>query len=61
MITTEHVKAARKELAKRSLKDFACMIDIPSAPASAEDDEDTFSVMRLDSLATHHALLLDTS
>lgn len=59
MITTEHVKAARKELAKRSLKDFACMIDIPSAPASAEDDEDTFSVMRLDSLATHHALLLD--
>lgn len=59
MLTTEDVKAARRELAKRSLKDFSCMIDIPSAPITDEDDEDAFSVMRLDSLADHHELLLD--
>jgi len=58
-LTTDHVIAARRELAKRSLPDFACMIDIPSAPVSEDDDEDDFSVMRLDSLADHHELLLE--
>lgn len=57
-ITADHVIAARRELAQRSLRDFACMIDIPSAPISDAADEDTFSVIKLDSLADHHNLLL---
>lgn len=57
--TAEAVIAARRELAKRSLADFACMIDIPTAPITDVEDEDTFSVMRLDSLAAHHALLAE--
>jgi hypothetical protein len=58
-ISVEYVHAARRELAKRSLADFACLIDIPTVPISDEADEDSFSVMRLGSLAAHHALLLD--
>lgn len=58
-IRPEHVIAARRELARRSLADFACMVDIPTVPLTDEADEDQFSVMRLDTLATHHALLLD--
>ncbi len=57
--TPDHVIAARRELAKRSLSDFACMIDIPTAPISSAEDEDSFSVMRLDTLAAHHALLTE--
>ncbi len=34
------------------------MVDIPTVPLTDADDEDTFSVMRLDSLAAHHHLLL---
>jgi predicted phage terminase large subunit-like protein len=52
------VLAARKELARRSLPDFACMVDIPTVPLGDSDQEDQFSVMRLDALAAHHALLL---
>lgn len=51
--------AARRELARRSLADFACMVDIPTVPLSDEADEDKFSVLRLDSLAAHHLLLCD--
>lgn len=58
-LTAEHVKAARRELARRSLGDFACMVDIPTVPLTDADDEDRFSVMKLDSLAAHHALLLN--
>jgi predicted phage terminase large subunit-like protein len=57
-LTAADVIAARKELARRSLPDFSCMVDIPTVPLTDEDDEDQFSVMRLDSLAAHHALLL---
>jgi predicted phage terminase large subunit-like protein len=39
------------------LAHFACLVDIPTAPITDEEDEDTFSVMRLDSLAAHHALI----
>jgi predicted phage terminase large subunit-like protein len=52
------VLAARRELASRSLPDFACMVDIPTVPLTEESEEDRFSVMRLDSLAAHHHLLL---
>lgn len=55
--TAEHVIAARRKLASDSLADFACMIDIPSAPITDAEDEDTFSIMKLDSLAAHHELL----
>jgi predicted phage terminase large subunit-like protein len=58
-LTSEHVVAARRELASRNLADFACLIDIPTVPLTEDDDEDAFSVMRLDSLAAHHALLLN--
>jgi len=52
------VIAARRRLAKESLADFACMVDIPTAPITDAEDEDSFSVMRLDKgLAAHHALL----
>lgn len=57
-LTQDHVKAARQELARRSLRDFSCMIDIPTAPVSDECDEDEFSTIKLDSLAAHHDLLL---
>lgn len=52
------VLAARVELAKRSLPDFACMVDIPTVPLTDEADEDSFSVMKLNTLAAHHELLL---
>lgn len=53
------VLVARRALAKRSLPDFACMVDIPTAPLTDEDDEDRFSVLRLNSLVKHHSLLLE--
>lgn len=52
------VLAARQELARRSLPDFACMVDIPTVPLTQEGEEDRFSVIRLLSLAAHHDLLL---
>lgn len=52
------IEAARRELARRYLSDFACMVDIPTVPLTDSDDEDRFSVMKLDTLAAHHALLL---
>lgn len=58
-LTTADIIAARRELARRSLGDFACLVDIPTVPLTDEDDEDRFSVMKLDTLASHHALLCD--
>jgi hypothetical protein len=34
------------------------LVDIPTAPISDAEDEDSFSVMRLNTLVAHHALLL---
>lgn len=51
------ILACRQELAKRSLTHFACMVDIPTVPLSDAEDEDAFSVMRLDSLVAHHLLI----
>lgn len=53
------VLAARRELAQRHLTDFACLVDIPTVPLTEADDEDQFSVMRLDRLVAHHRLLLE--
>lgn len=50
--------AARRELARRSLCDFSCLVDIPTVPLSDEADEDSFSILKLDKLAAHHALLM---
>ena len=52
------VLAARRELARRYLPDFACLVDIPTVPLTDAADEDRFSVMRLETLAAHHALML---
>jgi hypothetical protein len=51
------VEAARRELARRNLTDFACMVDIPTVPLTDADDEDCFSTLKLSSLASHHELL----
>lgn len=59
-IRPEHVIAARRELSRRSLADFACLVDIPTVPLTDADDEDQFSVMRLGSLVAHHQLLCDS-
>jgi hypothetical protein len=57
-VTAGLVEAARRELARRNLADFACMVDIPTVPLTEAEDEDSFSVMRLeDGLAEHHGLL----
>lgn len=53
------VLAARRELAKRSLADFACMVDIPTVPLTEDAAEDRFSVMRQAKLAAHHQLLCE--
>lgn len=56
-----HVMEARRELARRNVADFACMVDIPTVPIDDDDDDgfDGFSTIKLDSLAKHHKLILD--
>ena len=56
-LTSADILAARAELAKRSLVDYACMIDIPTAPIN-EGDSDAVGTMRIGKLAAHHFLLL---
>ncbi|CAG9255959.1 terminase large subunit domain-containing protein [Paraburkholderia caribensis] len=56
--TVADVLAARRELAKRSLPDFASMVDIPTVPLTDEADEDRFTMMRIGTLAAHHHLVL---
>jgi hypothetical protein len=57
-ITPEVILRARQKLARAKVADFACLVDIPTVPLSDEEDEDKFSVMRLDTLVAHHSLLL---
>lgn len=57
-LTPADVLAARRELARRSLPDFACMVDIPTVPLSEDEQEDRFTVMKLATLVAHHKLLL---
>lgn len=56
--TIQDVLAARRELARRSLIDFASMVDIPTVPLTDAIDEDQFTMMRIGKMAAHHALLL---
>lgn len=51
------VEAARCELARRHLTDFACSVDIPTVPLSDDPDEEKFDTMRQPILAAHHRLL----
>lgn len=53
------ILAARKELARRSLADFAMMVDIPTVPIT-EDSPDVFQTMRVERLAAHHQLICDS-
>ncbi len=59
-VTTRHIIEARRELARRSFPDFACMVDIPTVPIGDDDEADAFSVMRLDTLAKHHLLICES-
>jgi hypothetical protein len=52
------VLAARRELARRDLKWFARLTDIPGAPLSDAIDEDRFHTFTVDDLVAHHELLL---
>jgi hypothetical protein len=52
------VEAARKELARRHLTDFACSVDIPTVPLSDDPDEERFDSLRQPILAHHHRLLM---
>jgi predicted phage terminase large subunit-like protein len=56
-IDADYIKISRRILALQSSADYACLIDIPSAPAPEEGDYDAFSTIRLDKLATHHRLI----
>jgi len=55
-IDPQLVIAARQKLALSSLVDYACMIDIPDTPID-DDNIDSFSTIKLDSLADHHLLM----
>ncbi len=56
LITTAHVYAARRELARRNLVDYCGMIEIPGAPL--EGDEDDTGMIR-PVPAAHHRLLIE--
>ncbi len=58
-LTRDHVTAARNELARRHLADFACSVDIPTVPISDDEEESRFTALRQPKLAAHHKLLLD--
>jgi len=53
----EDVIAARYELARRSVADFSCTVDIPTVPLSDDPDETQFDTMRQPKLAAHHRLM----
>lgn len=55
--TVAHVLAARRELARRSLTDFAGMVDIPTVPPDDDDGESDVPTFRIKSLAKHHMLM----
>jgi predicted phage terminase large subunit-like protein len=56
-ITPEMIIEARRLIAKQSSAEYACLIDIPSAPVPEDCEIDDFSVMKLDQLADHHRLI----
>lgn len=56
--TANDVLAARRLLAKRDLKWFARMVEIPTVPVSENAEEDRFETLAVDELALHHDVLL---
>ena len=61
-LTLDHVKQARNELARRNLKDFACSVDIPTVPVSADPEKEYFQIdggLRVPKLTPHHSLLCE--
>lgn len=56
-ISRSIIEECRRSLARNSLPDFACLVDIPTVPLTDEEDEDRFSVMKLDKLTKHHLLI----
>lgn len=59
LLTLADRAAARDELARRYLRDFACSVDIPTVPLSEDPDEPKFEGIRQPKLAAHHSLLLN--
>lgn len=62
MLTSLDVQAARDELARRHLSDFACSVDIPTVPVSADPEAENFDItggMRIPKLASHHQLICE--
>lgn len=53
----EDVQRARLELARRSVADFACTVDIPTVPLSDDPEETRFDSLRQPRLAAHHRLM----
>lgn len=51
--------AARRELARRRVDDFARMVEIPTVPVTDREEEDRFDTLRIERMATHHQVLLD--
>jgi len=61
-LTAADVLAARRELASRSLANFARLVDIPTVPPDEEPDDaepDAYPTRRFAHLADHHKLLCD--
>lgn len=59
-ITAKDVMAARQELARRYLADFACSVDIPTVPVPVDPESEWFDIdggLRVPKLADHHSLL----
>ncbi len=50
--------AARQLLAKRDVKWFSRMVDIPTVPISQDAEEDVFETLAIKELALHHDVLL---
>jgi predicted phage terminase large subunit-like protein len=58
-LTHDHVRQAKVELTRRHTADFACMVDIPTVPVSDNEDEERYSTLKLERMASHHKLLCD--
>src|SRR6478735_3224657 len=56
------VELARRELSRRHLADFACSVDIPTVPVSADPESEFFEIdggLRVPRLTPHHKLICD--
>jgi len=60
ILTTDHIKAARAELARRSMVDYARFIEVPGAPVVEDDETESFRPVETE-LAQHHRLILEAT